>query len=163
MRFKLIVLHLTMLALFSACGGLDQQPAKLERGPDIERGRYVVEIMGCNDCHTPGYMGSSTRLPEGEWLVGGTLGFHGSWGTAYPSNLRLMLNGMSEDDWLVIARKMRQSSPMSWVRLPKATEQDLRAIYRFVKYLGPKGLPAPARLSAGVTPTTDYIDFPEPH
>ena len=107
--------------------------------------------------------GSSSDLPEDDWLVGGNLGFHGSWGTAYPSNLRLMLDGLSEEKWLALARQMRQSSPMSWVRLPKVSEQDLRAVYRFVKYLGPKGIPAPDRLPAGVTPTTDYIEFPEPH
>lgn len=161
MQHKGNILFLFMLTLLAGCAGL--QSAKSERTADVERGRYVVEIMGCNDCHTPNYMGSGSHLPEEEWLVGGKLGFHGSWGTAYPSNLRLILNSMTEDEWLVVARKMRQNSPMSWVRLPKATDQDLRAVYRFVKYLGPKGEPAPARLPAGVKPMTDFIEFPEPH
>ena len=163
MHFKLIVSLLVMLAVFAGCTGPGQQSSSVERDADIERGRYVIEIMGCNDCHTPNYMGSSTSLPEEDWLVGGNLGFYGPWGTAYPANLRLMLNSMSEEEWLTLARKMRQSSPMSWVSLPKVTEQDLRAVYRFVKYLGPKGTPAPARLPAGVIPTTNYLEFPEPH
>ncbi len=163
MYFKFTVLSLFMLVTFAGCAGCSHQADERERGPDVERGRYVVEIMGCNDCHTPDYMGSGSSLPEEDWLVGGTLGFHGSWGTAYPANLRLILNSMSEHDWLILARTMRQTSPMSWVRLPKVTDQDLRAVYRFVKYLGPKGTPAPARLPAGVIPTTDYLEFPEPH
>jgi mono/diheme cytochrome c family protein len=163
MRLKFTLLFSIILTVFAGCTGLGQHSTELERGPEIERGRYVVEIMGCNDCHTPDYMGSGASLPEEDWLVGGALGFHGSWGTAYPTNLRLLLNGISEDDWLILARRMRQSSPMSWVRLPKVTDQDLRAVYRFVKYLGPKGTPAPARLPAGVIPTTDYLEFPEPH
>ncbi len=156
---KRVVLLLLLIVLlqFSGCVGSKQ------KSPDVERGRYVIEIMGCNDCHTPDYMGSSAFLPEDEWLVGGTLGFHGSWGTAYPANLRLMLNDISEEEWLVLARQMRQDSPMSWSSILKVTEQDLRAVHRFVRYLGPKGVHAPARLPAGVTPTTDYFNFPEPH
>ena len=161
MSCKLIVVLIAMTVLLLGCAGSHHQPA--ERSADVERGRYVIEIMGCNDCHTPNYMGSGSALPEEDWLVGGDLGFHGPWGTAYPSNLRLLLNNISEDDWLVLARQMRQDSPMSWVRLPKATERDLRAVYRIVKYLGPKGIPAPASLPAGVVPKTDYIEFPEPH
>ena len=105
----------------------------------------------------------NTQISEEDWLVGGDLGFHGSWGTAYPTNLRLMLNGMSEDEWVVLARQMRQDSLMARVMLPKVTEEGLRAVYRFIAYLGPKGRPAPARLLAGVTPATDFLEFPEPH
>jgi len=163
MHFRLIISFLTMLAVFTGCAEVDQHSSSIERDPDVERGRYVIEIMGCNDCHTPDYMGGGASLQEEDWLVGGDLGFHGPWGTAYPSNLRLMLNDISEDDWLILARTMRQSSPMSWVRLPKVSDHDLRAVYRFVRYLGPKGTPAPARLPAGVMPTTDFLEFPEPH
>ena len=129
----------------------------------VDRGRYLVEIMGCNDCHTPNYMTRGSYIDESEWLVGDTLGYHGSWGTAYPTNLRLLLNNMTEQEWLLLAKKMRQDSPMAWVMLPKLTDEDIISIYRFVNFLGPKGLPAPQRLPAGVKPKTRYIDFPEPH
>jgi hypothetical protein len=155
---------LIVLVLVSGCMKTGSQLSpENKHSEDVERGRYVVEIMGCNDCHTPGYMGLNTQISEKDWLVGGDLGFHGSWGTAYLTNLRLMLNGMSEDEWVVLARQMRQDSLMAWVMLPKVTEEDLRAVYRFIAYLGPKGRPAPARLLAGVTPATDFLEFPEPH
>jgi mono/diheme cytochrome c family protein len=54
----------------------------------IARGRYIVKIAGCNDCHTPGYFQTGGKVPEKEWLVGDKLGWRGPWGTTYPSNLR---------------------------------------------------------------------------
>lgn len=66
----------------------------------IERGRYLVEIGGCNDCHSPGYAESNGQMPESTWLQGSPVGFSGPWGVSYPSNLRLLVNGMNLDTWL---------------------------------------------------------------
>jgi mono/diheme cytochrome c family protein len=164
MFYVRLVSLLSLLFVAAGCVNSGSQSATAEMSSsDVERGRYLVQIMGCNDCHTPGYMSRATQIPEESWLVGGSLGFHGSWGTAYPTNLRLMLESMSEDEWLLLARKMRRDSPMAWAPLPKVAEQELRALYRFVRYLGPKGEPAPKRLPAGVTPPTKYLNFPDPH
>ena len=167
MHYRLIVSLLTMLAVITGCADSGKQISDIEVNPqpvsDIERGRYVVELMGCNDCHTPGYMVTRSNVPEEDWLIGNTLGFRSPLGTTYPTNLRLLLNNMSEEEWLALARQMHENSPMTWVMLPKTPEQDLRAVYRFVKYLGPKGTPALARLPAGVTPTTPYVGYPDPH
>src|SRR5688572_24082285 len=57
----------------------------------IARGRYLITIGGCNDCHTPGYMQKGPEVPESEWLIGLPIGFQGPWGTTYPSNLRLVI------------------------------------------------------------------------
>jgi hypothetical protein len=167
MPYKLIILLLAMVAVVAGCADSSKPLADKEIKPqevsDIERGRYVVELLGCNDCHTPGYMVTRANIPEEDWLIGGSLGFLGPFGTVYPTNLRLLLNSMSEEEWLVLARQMRKDSPMAWVMLPETSEQDLRAVYRFVKYLGPKGTPTLARLPAGVTPTTPYVEYPKPH
>jgi hypothetical protein len=32
----------------------------------IERGRYLVTITGCNDCHTEGYAEARGEIPESE-------------------------------------------------------------------------------------------------
>ena len=149
-----------LLAVAVGCANPTQQ--NTSDISSIDRGRYLVKSMGCNDCHTPGYQ-KGKSVPEEDWLTGGNLGFRDSYGTTYPSNLRLLLNSMSEDDWTVFAREMRQNVPMESVLLPRASEHDLKAIYQFVKYLGPKGDPAPSRLPAGVTPTTEYIEFPYVH
>ena len=167
MHHRLIVFLVVMLAVMAGCSKPSKQlsafETKRQQSSDIERGRQTIKIMGCNSCHTPDYMVKRSNILEEDWLVGGTLGFRGPQGTSYPTNLRLLLNNMSEEDWLVLTKQMREDSPMSWVMLSKTPEQDLRSIYRFVKYLGPKGTPALPRLAAGVLPTTQYVDYPDPH
>ena len=168
MQHKLITLFVVMLAVIAGCvessskklSGID---AQRQESLVIERGRQVVKTMGCNDCHTPDYMIKRSNIPEEDWLVGSTLGFRGPYGTTYPSNLRLLLNNMTEDEWLILAKQMREDSPMAWLMLPQTADQDLRAVYKFVKHLGPRGNPALSRLPAGVLPTTQYIDYPDPH
>jgi hypothetical protein len=167
MHHKLMVLLVVVLAVTAGCVESSKKlsgiEAKRQQSLVIERGRHVIKTMGCNFCHTPDYMIKRSSIPEEDWLVGSTLGFRGLYGTAYPTNLRLLLNNMTEDEWLVLAKRMRKDSPMAWVMLPKTVDQDLRAIYKFVKHLGPKGTPAPSRLAAGVMPTTQYVDYPDPH
>ena len=167
MHHRLIVSLVVMLAVMAGCSKPSKQlsafETKRQQSSDIERGRQAVKIMGCNSCHTPDYMIKRSYIPEEDWLVGSTLGFRGTYGTVYPTNLRLLLNNMTEDEWLVLAKLMREDSPMAWIMLPKTVDQDLRAIYKFVKYLGPKGTPTLSRLAAGVVPTTQYVDYPDPH
>ena len=167
MHHKLITLLVVMLTVTVGCVESSKKlsgiEVKRQQSLAIERGRHVIKTMGCNSCHTPDYMIKRSSIPEEDWLVGSTLGFRGLYGTAYPTNLRLLLNNMTEDEWLVLAKRMRKDSPMAWVMLPKTVDQDLRAIYKFVKHLGPKGTPAPSRLAAGVMPTTQYVDYPDPH
>jgi mono/diheme cytochrome c family protein len=56
----------------------------------IDAGRYLVKIGGCNDCHTPGFAMTNGASPaEPEWLTGDGVGFSGPWGVSYPANLRL--------------------------------------------------------------------------
>lgn len=167
MPLKWFVLLGMMFPLISGCTQPDyslyDSESVRKQLSDLDRGRYVIEIMGCNDCHTPDYLVKRSNVPEKDWLIGSNLGFRGPNGTAYPTNLRLLVNNMSEEDWLVLAKQMRNGSAMADVMLPDTLEQDLLAIYRFIKYLGPQGVPAPARLPSGETPTTPYIVYPVPH
>ena len=34
----------------------------------LARGKYLVVIAGCNDCHTAGYGENSGNVPEAQWL-----------------------------------------------------------------------------------------------
>lgn len=157
---KCIIPLFVLIAVAIGCTGSRKQNTSDLSG--IDRGRSLVKSMGCNDCHTPDYR-ILNSVPEEDWLVGAPFGFHDSTGTTYPANLRLLLNSMSEDDWVVFVREMRKNVPMEYVLLPKTSDQELRDIYQFVKDLGPKGNPAPPRLPAGVTPTTEYIESPYIH
>jgi mono/diheme cytochrome c family protein len=126
----------------------------------IERGRYLLLVGGCNDCHTPGYGPSGGKVAEQDWLVGDKLGFSGPWGTTYPSNLRLLVAGMTEPQWLVLAGQAEMRPPMPWVSLHAMQQDDLKAIYRYIAWLGPKGEPAPAYLPPGSVPRGPVVVFP---
>jgi mono/diheme cytochrome c family protein len=126
-----------------------------------DRGRYLIKITGCNDCHTPGYAEAGGKIPEKDWLTGDCMGWRGPWGTTYASNLRQYMQLLSEDQWVKIAHTAQFRPPMPWFALHDMTEQDLRAIYRFIRNMGPAGEPAPAYLPPEKEPQGPYILFPQ--
>ncbi|WP_207308770.1 c-type cytochrome [Marinobacter caseinilyticus] len=128
----------------------------------IDRGRYLIMMSGCNDCHSSGYMPSEGTLPESQWLMGDTLGWHGPWGTTYPINLRLFASQMDEDEWVSVVTTAKPRPPMPWWALHEMEEQDVRAIYAFIRSLPVEGTEAPAALEPGVTPKTAYFQLVEP-
>jgi mono/diheme cytochrome c family protein len=126
----------------------------------IERGRYLVQIAGCNDCHTPGYAQSGGKVEEKLWLTGETLGWRGPWGTTYAANLRLSLQPMSENGWIQYARSAKMRPPMPWFALRDMTEDDLRALYRYIKSRPVAGDRVPAYVPPGQAPKGPYVQFP---
>ena len=126
--------------------------------PRSARGRYLVVVAGCNDCHTPGYLQQGPKVPEKEWLTGVPVGYQGPWGTSYASNLRLVLNAMTESQWLQHARQERLP-PMPWFNLREMTDEDLKAVYAYVRSLGPAGVAAPAYVAPGGKVNTPYFVF----
>lgn len=128
----------------------------------LERGRYLVQISGCNDCHTSGYLMAPEKVAERDWLKGDNLGWYGPWGTTYPSNLRLVMPKLSESQWLALARQANFRPPMPNLTLQRMTDEDLRAIYQLVKHLGPAGEPAPMALPPGDMPEGPVVMFPMP-
>jgi mono/diheme cytochrome c family protein len=128
------------------------------RDSSVDRGRYLVRLGGCNDCHTPGYPQSDGATPEAQWLTGNAVGFQGPWGTSYPANLRLVVQGLTESQWISRCRQPMRP-PMPWFNLKAMSDADLRAMYRFIKRLGPAGEAAPTAAGPGETVMTPYIDF----
>lgn len=137
-------------------------PPRAESAPSgktmIERGRVLVAFGSCNDCHTPGWTENDGKIPASRWLTGNTVGFRGPWGTIYPINVRLWFDQISEDEWLRAIATRAGHPPMKWTDLRTLSLDDQRAIYRFVKSLGPAGSPAPLDVPPGREPTTPYID-----
>lgn len=154
------------LAVAIAAATAQYAVAQTAKSPDhksLDRGRYLLKIAGCNDCHTPGYMQSGGKVDEKQWLTGGgQLGWRGPWGTTYPANLRLYMQKLTEDQWVKLAHTAEFRPPMPWFALHDMTTQDLRAIYRFTRYLGAAGEPAPAYLPPGQEPQGPYVLFPAP-
>jgi mono/diheme cytochrome c family protein len=153
----------TARAILLAGGVLAAGTAVAGDPASIQRGRYLVETAGCNDCHTAGYIPAAGKVPEAQWLKGDAVGFRGPWGTTYPSNLRRYFAGVSEQAFIADARSGRMRPPMPWFNLAAMTDADLRAIHRYVRSLGEPGVPAPTYLPPGEEPGTPYIVFvPQP-
>ena len=128
----------------------------------IKRGRYLVQIAGCNDCHTPDYPLKGGKVPEAEWLTGDALGWRGPWGTTYPTNLRLYFQDLTEEQWVKKGKSLMARPPMPWFNVRDMATSDLRALYRYVRHLGPAGKPAPAYVPPDKTPPQPYVQFPAP-
>jgi len=133
--------------------------AQASRGGDpvLEQGRYLMKIGGCNDCHTSKWSVSGGTVAEAEWLSGDTIGWRGPWGTTYARNLRQFFQNLTEDQWVTWARSAKTAPPMPWWALNAMKERDLRAMYRFVKSLGPSDKQIPATVPPGKEPTTPYF------
>lgn len=128
-------------------------------GDSVQAGRYLVQIGGCNDCHTPGWDRAPGKIPESDWLTGVPLGWQGPWGTTYAANLRLFIPTMTEDAWVKLAHTRTALPPMPWSTLNDMSEQDLRSVYQFIKSLGPKGQQTPPDLPPGQKPKTPYLEL----
>lgn len=144
-----------------AAGGGDTAAAvpHVEAGSPVEAGAYLVQVAGCNDCHTAGWLDEEADVPRSQWLRGWGVGFRGPWGTTYPRNLRLTVRRMSEDAWVELLGTGTMNPPMPWFNLHRMSERDRRAIYRFIESLGPPGDSVPATVPPGREPATPYIPF----
>jgi mono/diheme cytochrome c family protein len=158
MHSRIAGLFLLSLAIASPVTVLGQTPGDSR----IERGRYIARLGGCNDCHTAGYLLAEGQIPESEWLLGDTFGWRGPWGTTYGSNLRLLMAGLTEQQWLTLAKNLRARPPMPWFTLNELSDDDLRALYAFIRHLGPAGSPAPAYVPPDQEPPPPYASFPSP-
>lgn len=138
----------------------------------VERGRYLVALTGCSDCHTPMKMGEtgpepdmdlflaghpeSVEMPpppalDGAWMwagAGTNTAFVGPWGVTYAVNLTPDPNtglGIWTEEMFVTAMRtgkhMGQSRPilppMPWPAYAQATDEDLKAIYAYLRSLPP--------------------------
>jgi cytochrome c553 len=105
------VLAVILAAAFVAVVACQQAPQQAAAPSPVERGKYLVTAMGCNDCHTPWKLGEKgpepdmTRMlsghPEGmtlppppavqpPWGLTAALSmtaWSGPWGISYTSNL----------------------------------------------------------------------------
>ena len=69
---------------------------------------------------------------------------------------------LTEKQWVHVAKNMQARPPMPWFALHDMTERDLKAIYAYVKHLGPAGDKAPAYVPPDKEPQGPVIQFPAP-
>ena len=159
---------LTLLAFSMAVAGCAKPSAtlapataatSLDDAGLIARGEYLTRTSGCNDCHTAGYAERQGDIDKAQWLTGSPLGYRGPWGTTYAINLRLKLATMDEAQWLDYTAKLRTRPLMPDFAVRAMSQDDRRALYRFIRSLGPAGVAAPAYLPPGQQPAPPYLDL----
>lgn len=139
----------------------------------VKRGKYLVDIMGCNDCHSPKMMtpqgpvpdtslllsGHPSKLPIGpvdttalkSWVLFGPMltAAAGPWGVSFAANITSDDSGIgswSEQQFFKTIREGKYMGldngrmllpPMPWQVYAQATDEDLRAIFAYLKSTKP--------------------------
>jgi mono/diheme cytochrome c family protein len=132
-------------ALAKPVGPGTTPPMRAPRGASVETGRYLVESVSlCWACHTKrSQMTGALTGPR----FGGTTGFTDSDDATHtwsPPNITTdpetgRLGRMTEDQFVARFRQGRilPGSPMPWQAFARAAEEDLRAMYRYLKTVPP--------------------------
>lgn len=111
--------------------------------PDLstpeKRGKYLVTIAGCSDCHTP-QDAHGQPLPDMDF--GGGFILDGPWGRVASANITPDASGTNGEAFMqavttgyVSGRKLNQIMP--WQNYRKMTGEDVNAIYAYLKTLKP--------------------------
>jgi mono/diheme cytochrome c family protein len=129
----------------------------------VERGKYLVTISGCSDCHTPGGLLGQSDMAR--YLGGSDVGFAipGD-GVYYGPNLtpdkETGLGGWSDDQIIAAMRTGKRpdgrmlSAVMPYPALAHLTDADAKAIVAFLKSLPPVKNKVPGPLGPKDKPTT---------
>lgn len=162
--------------------GMPDKPAPISQDSLINRGRYLVGIMGCNDCHTPTVMTPQGPQPDSAHLFSGHpaalklppvdpskvpgyvlfslagTSMVGPWGTSYSANISSDATGIGNWSEAQFFKAMREGKykgmdggrellpPMPWPAYAKASDEDLRAIFAYLKSTPPVENIVPAPL-----------------
>lgn len=161
---------LIVLAVLASWSGPAGAARSGEEGGDlVQRGAYLVSVMGCHDCHTPhragpdGPVPDTSRMlsghpqdlplnapsapPDGQWqrLTSSTnTAFFGPWGVSFASNLtahaKTGIGGWSFEDFKATMTSGRHLGtgrellpPMGWNGLRQLHDDDLRAIFAYLR------------------------------
>lgn len=166
----------------------DAEQSKIEIKDSAElaaRGRYLVTITGCNDCHTPKKMGPKGPELIEELLLSGFQGKNaipefdkektqkgfaqmspdmtaaaGPWGISFAANLTPDETGIGSWTFEQFTTAMTQGKykgmengrpllpPMPWFNFTEMKDEDLRAIFAYLKSIKPVENVVPNPVSA---------------
>ncbi len=175
------VFAVLVLVLLSFIFLLETPVAKLQKEDDakkkaqIQRGEYLVNVGGCNDCHSPkafspkgpqpdptrllsGYP-AGTTLPEiptgvigpnkwGGLTTNDLTAWVGPWGVSFSANLTpdtmTGLGSWTEDLFIKTMRTGKHLGvgrdilpPMPWYEYARLEDEDLKAIFTYLRTLKP--------------------------
>ena len=108
----------------------------------VKHGRFLVNMIGCTDCHTP-VDNHHVPIPGMEFSGGQILA--APWGTVASANLTPDASGISYYDEGLFIKCMRTGTvgardlnkAMPWSVLRNLTDEDLAAIFAYLKTLEP--------------------------
>ncbi|MEP6732600.1 MAG: cytochrome C [bacterium] len=126
----------------------------------IQAGEYLTIVGSCNDCHTQGWTESKGKIAPADRFAGLDVGFRGEWGTSYGKNLRTVTQRQTEEHWVTVLKTADEGdgkAPMPWWNTAMMSDRDLRAMYRYIKSLGPNPKGVPRSLAPGKEPAGPYI------
>jgi hypothetical protein len=146
----------------------------------VERGRYLVNLGGCNDCHSPKLFTDQGPVPDparllsghpagsplpavdarayapGYWILMGPqfTVFVGPWGTTYAANLtpddQTGIGLWTADIFIKAMRTGKHMGegrpimpPMPWPSFAQLNDDDLTAMFAYLKSLPPIKNPIP--------------------
>ncbi len=143
---------------------LSSLPAKADDA-QVARGKYLVTIAGCNDCHTPGYFFGKPDMDR--YLGGSDVGFElPGLGVFVGPNLTPDMEtgiGNWSTDEIVTALQTgktpdgRTLAPiMPWMAFANLTTDDATAIAAFLKSLKPVSHKVPDPVGPG-QPVTSFL------
>ena len=143
-QYNLLGAIVKATALANPVGPKETPLKQSPRGATLENGRYLTESVAlCWACHTQRSQQTGALVGP---RYGGAIAFeesadhHYSWS---PPNITSDSTGrlasMTEDEFVTRFRAGRliEGSPMPWQDLGRMDEDDLRAIYRYLKSLPP--------------------------
>jgi mono/diheme cytochrome c family protein len=176
-RITAIIIALASLALAStitatATKNNAAKKNEIAAQEKINRGKYLVNLGGCNHCHTPWKMGPKGPEPDfdrqlsghpqdlkmgtppkldGPWMwaaAGSNTAFSGPWGVSYAANLTPdRLTGIGIWDEKMFVKTIRSGRhwgvsrpilpPMPWEQVAGLTDDDLSAVYTYLRTLKP--------------------------
>ena len=175
-RFFLVLLVITVFFLTKCT---NQKPSaqevnELTSEQLVQRGEYLVTIMGCHDCHSPKNVGPQTFELIPELMLSGYSNNHpqpeaevrliskgmsifnpdltasaGPWGISYAANLTSDQTGIGNWTEENFKRALKQGlykgiegsrtllPPMPWLNFQNITDEDVNAIFAFLKSTPP--------------------------
>jgi mono/diheme cytochrome c family protein len=147
-------------ALIAAIGS---PPAGAADREVVERGKYLVTIASCTDCHTPGHFLGKPDMTR--YLGGSDVGFDiPGLGVFYGPNLTpdeaTGLGRWSERDIVKAIRTGKRpdgrllAPSMPWAAFAELTDSDAEAIAAYLKSLPPVNNKVPGPFGAGEAPTS---------